>query len=83
MNGCPQIKGLQAATASIPITKTHAHGIENPLNIADRLTGDEFSGFCQRCPDGLATRHFANPGPPGTVAQDQQIAGEEGTMSAR
>ena len=49
---------------------------------ADGLANDEGAGIFERLANFFAAGHFADAGAPGTVGQDQQVAGEERAVSA-
>jgi hypothetical protein len=73
----------EIAPTAVAVGKAGAHGVQDGLERADRLTFHQSARVFQRLADFFATGHFTKTGVPGVVADDDDVAGEERRVSAR
>jgi hypothetical protein len=82
VDGGAQVEGLQAAAAAVAVGEGLLHALQHVQALAQRLAHHMGRGVFQGLADFLAAGHLAQAGAARAVAQDQQVAGEEGGVGA-
>ena len=82
MDGHAQVKGLIATTTGIAVCKFLLQAVEQVLGVANALTFNPLASVFQCFANFFTTRYFAYARVAARVSQDQDVACEEGAMSA-